>query len=85
MGISLRNFTEYFKDITDRMVSLIEVGASELGRPIVYLASSRNKEENDTKNFLLSDPVDDRLVCVLKTLEAYRTAKVVGQEGKTVP
>lgn len=31
---------------------------------------------------LLSDPVDEGLICVIKTLESCRTAKVVGYEGK---
>lgn len=82
MGIPLRDFTEYFKNVTDRMTELIEASADELGRPIVYLPSAKDKKEDIAKNFLLSDPVDNGLICVLKTLEACRTAKVVGQEGK---
>lgn len=82
MGIPLRDFTEYFKDVTDRMVSSIETGASELGRPVIYLTSSKDKKEDTAKHFLLADPIEDGLICVLKTLETCRTAKVVGQEGK---
>ena len=81
MGIPLRDFTDYFKNVTDRMTELIEASAGELGRPIVYLPSAKDKKEDIAKNFLISDPVDNGLICVLKTLEACRTAKVVGQEG----
>ncbi len=78
MGILLRNFTDYFKDVTDRLISWIEDSAEELGRPIVYLPSAKDRKENIAKDFLLSDPVDGGLICVLKTLESCRTAKVVG-------
>ena len=82
MGIPLRDFTQYFKNVTDRMTERIEANANELSRPVVYLPSAKDKKENIAKNFLISDPVDNGLICVLKTMEACRTAKVVGQEGK---
>lgn len=82
MGIPLRDFTEYFKDVTDRLLKQIEDSAGELGRPVVYLPSAKDRKEDIAKGFLLSDPVDEGLICVLKTLESCRTAKVVGREGK---
>lgn len=82
MDIPLRDFTEYFKNVTDQMVKQIENSARELGRPLVYLPSTGDKKEDIAKNFLLSDPLDEGLICVLKTLEACKTAKVVGGEGK---
>ncbi len=78
MGIPLRDFTEYFKSITGQLTANIESSAGELGRPIVYLVSGRDKKENIAKDFLLSDSVDEGLICVLKTLESCRTARVVG-------
>ena len=82
MGIPLRDFTEYFKDVTDRLLKQIEDSAGELGRPVVYLPSAKDRKEDIAKGFLLSDPVDEGLICVLKTLESCRTAKVVGREGR---
>ena len=82
MGIPLRDFTEYFKIITDRLLKQIEDNAGKLGRPVVYLPSAKDRKEDIAKAFLLSDPVDEGLICVLKTLESCRTAKVVGREGK---
>ncbi len=82
MGIPLRDFTGYFKDITDCMTKRIEASAGELGRPVVYLPSAGDRKEDIARGFLISDPVDSGLICVLKTLEACRTARVVGQEGK---
>lgn len=81
MGIPFRDFTEYFKDVTSRLIAQIENSTEELGRPIVYLPSSKDMKEDIAKNFLLSEPVDEGLICVLKTLESCKTAKVVGKEG----
>ncbi|MCI9338937.1 MAG: hypothetical protein HFH93_15680 [Lachnospiraceae bacterium] len=82
MGIPLRDFTEYFKDVTDQLIEQIEGSAAELGRPVVYLSSPKDRKEDIAKDFFLSDPVDEGLICALKTLESCRTAKVVGTEGK---
>lgn len=82
MGIPLRDFTEYFKDVSDRLLKQIEDIAGELGRPVVYLPSSKDKKEDIAKGFLLSDTVDEGLICVLKALESCRTAKGFGREEK---
>ncbi len=82
MGIPLRDFTGYFRNVTDCLAKRIEDSAQELGRPVVYLPSAKDRKEDIAKGFLLSSPVDEGLICVLKTLEACRTARVVGGEGK---
>lgn len=82
MGIPLRDFTGYFRNVTDCLVKQIEDSAQELGRPIIYLPSAKDRKEEIAKGFLLSAPMDEGLICVLKTLEACRTARVVGGEGK---
>ena len=82
MGIPLRDFTEYFKNVTEHLAKQVEDIAADLGRPVIYLPSARDRKEDIARGFLLSDPVDEGLICVLKTLEACRTAKVVGVEGK---
>lgn len=81
MGIPLRDFTEYFKNLTDLLIKQLEDSARELERPVVYLPSAKDRKENIAKDFLLSDPVDNGLICVIKTLESCRTAKVVGSQG----
>jgi len=80
MGIPLRDFTDYFKIVTDRLIRQIESSAEEPGCPVVYLPSAKDRKENIAKGFLLSDPVGSGLICVLKTLVSCRTAKVVGGE-----
>ncbi len=83
MGIPLRDFTGYFKNVTEQLVSNIESSAAQLGRPVVYLPSAKDKKEDIAKAFLLSNPVDEGLICVLKTLESCRTAKIVGGGEKS--
>lgn len=56
-----------------------------MGRPVKYLTSPSIKKEDEAKAFLQSDPAREGLICVLKTLEACRTAKVYGSDnGKLV-
>jgi len=84
MGIPLRDFTDYFKNVTDRLIRQIESSAEELRHPVVYLPSTKDRKENIAKDFLFSDPVGSGLICVLKTLESCRTAKVVGGGKKNL-
>ena len=71
MGIPLKDFTEYFKGITNRLAAQIESCAEQLGRPVVYLTSAKDRKENIAKDFLLSNPVDEGLICVLYSLVLF--------------
>ena len=82
LGIPLRDFNEYFRNVTENPAKQLEDSAAKLGRPVAYLLSARDRNEDIAKGFFLSAPVDKGIICVLKTLESYRTAKVVGSEGK---
>ena len=85
LGILYKDFKSYFMNVTKSLTEHIENSATELGRPIKYLSSSNIRKEDVAKDFLLSDPVDDGLICVLKTLESCKTAKVYGSDsGKLV-
>ena len=85
LGVLYKNYKSYFSEVTESLVRCIEDGASELGCPIVYLSSAKKKKEDIAKSFLKEDPATEGLICVLKTLEACRTAKVYGSdEGKLV-
>ena len=85
LGVLYKDFKSYFMDVTKSLTTHIENSANELGRPIKYLSSSNIRKEDVAKGFLQSDPVDDGLICVLKTLESCKTAKVYGSDsGKLV-
>lgn len=85
LGVLYKDFIPYFTAVTDSIIKRIEDGADELGRPLRYLSSAKEKKEDIAKSILSESPVDDGLVCVLKTLEPCTTAKVYGSnEGKLV-
>ena len=85
LGILYKDFKTYFMDVTKSLTEHIANSATELGRPIKYLSSSNIRKEDVAKDFLLSDPVDDGLICVLKIVEPCQTAKVYGSDsGKLV-
>lgn len=83
LGILYKNFKTYFMDITESIKLHIEGSASELGRPVIYLSSTKERKEDAAKKVLTQNPVSEGLICVLKTLESCKTAKVYGSdEGK---
>ena len=85
LGILYKDFKAYFSAVTDTLKSNIENSASELGRPVKYLASSSISKEDTAREILFSSPVEEGLICVLKTMEACKTAKVYGSDsGKLV-
>jgi len=83
LGILYKDFKSYFTSVTESITRQIEDGASELNRPLIYLPSAKEPKEDTAKRILAESPVDSGLICVLKTLESCRTAKVYGSdEGK---
>lgn len=81
MGIPLRDFTQYFKNVTDLLIKQLEDSAGELRRPVVYFPSARDRKENIAKGFLLSDPVDEGLICVIKTLGPAELQRLLARRG----
>ena len=85
LGVLYKNFKEYFMAVTDSIKNQIENTAVKQGRPVIYLASSKDRKEDIAKRILEESPVDHGLICVLKTQEPCKTAKVFGSdEGKLV-
>ena len=85
LSVLYKDFKTYFMSVTDSIKEQIENSASELGRPVIYLASSKDRKEDIARRILEESPVDHGLICVLKTQEPCKTAKVFGSdEGKLV-
>ena len=80
LGVLYKDFKTYFMNVTESIKSHIEDSASELGRPVIYLSSTKQRKEDVARDFLIKSPVEDGLVCVLKTLESCKTAKVYGSD-----
>lgn len=85
LGILYKDFKAYFTSVTESITKQVENCASELGRPVVYLPSAKERKEDIAKRILAESTVDSGLICVLKTLESCKTAKVYGSDdGKLV-
>ena len=85
LGVLYKNYKDYFMRVTNSIIKQIEDSAAKLERPVIYLSSSKQKKEDIAKSELASSPVEDGLICVLKTLETCKTAKVYGSDdGKLV-
>ena len=85
LGILYKDFKTYFTAVTDTSKSNIENHASKFGHPVRYLVSPSICKEEAAREILISNPIDEGLICVLKTMEACKTAKVYGSDsGKLV-
>ena len=85
LGILCKDFKDYVMNVTDSIKSRIEGSANELGRDIIYLNSTKEKKEDIARSVQGREAIDEGLICVIKTLESCRTAKVFGSdEGKLV-
>ena len=80
LGILYKNYKDYFSNVTDSIKKQIENNAAELNCPVIYLQSAKKRKEDIAKGFLNSEDSSDGLICVLKTLEACKTAKVYGSD-----
>ena len=83
LGVLYKDFKEYVIEVTESIKSRVEKNASEDGRPVIYLNSAKVKKEDIARRIMGEDGLEEGLICVLKTLEACKTAKVYGtDEGK---
>lgn len=80
LGVLYKDFKTYFSSVTGSITKQVEDGASKLDRPVVYLPSAKERKEEIAKRILAESPVDNGLICVLKTLESCKTAKVFGSD-----
>ena len=81
LGVLYKDFKTYFTGITNDLKTHIEDCAAELGRPVIFLPAASTCKEDKAKSVLQDNPVEDGLICVLKTLETCTTAKVVGSDS----
>ena len=85
LGILYKDYKSYFSSVTESITKRIEDSATELGRPVIYLPSAKERKEDIAKRILSESSVENGLICVLKTLESCKTAKVYGSDsGKLV-
>ena len=84
LGIPLKAYKEKTIEITGSIRQTIERTANEMGRPILKHDTSKRMEEEALK-VLKENPVEEGLVCVIRSTELCYSAKVYGSdEGKLV-
>lgn len=68
-GVLLKDFGGFVERKSDGVKDAIQARAKELGRPVVYLASSRTCKEEVALEIARKDAVKEGLVCVLSAVE----------------
>lgn len=85
LGVLYKDYKSYFSAVTASIKEQIETKADDLNCPVIYLQSTKDRKEDIARSFLGDNLSHDGLICVLKTLETCKTAKVYGSdEGKLV-
>lgn len=64
-----REFGNHVKKTTETLKNASLAEAERLGRPVIYLPSSKTRKESVVKEVLADKPVDSGLVCVIKCVE----------------
>lgn len=68
-GVLLKDFGGFVEGKSDEMKEAIQTRAKELGRPVVYLNSSRISKEQTALEIAQRDGIKEGLVCVLSAVE----------------
>lgn len=82
LGVLYKNFKEYFMAVTDSIKNQIENTAVKQGRPVIYLASSKDRKE-DIGKIIFPEIKDHKKL----SSKVSRTLKKLRQHGliKKVP
>jgi len=75
-NVLLKDFGAYAEKITAGIKTHIESIASESGRPMVYLNSSKVSKEGTALEILKQDPVEEGLICIISTVELCKSVEV---------
>ena len=78
LGILYKDFTAHFHSVTEQIKQRVEGMARDLGRAVIYLDSPKISKEETAKKCLAEQPTEDGLICVIKTLEMCKSARVCG-------
>lgn len=81
LGVLYKDYTSYFKSVTDEIRKRVEGLAKELGRPMQYLDSPKISKEEVAKKYLAEQPVENGLICVLSTVEMCKGGRIRGSDS----
>ena len=79
-NILLKDFPSYAQTITKLICEHIEKLASDLNRPVIYLASAKTSKEQTAIEVLSKNPIDEGLICALSVVEYCQTLQPKMQE-----
>jgi hypothetical protein len=77
IGVQLKDFGKLFMSKSEQLKEASYQEAKRLGRPIVYLASSKKNKEDIAKEIARRDRIDKGLVCVLTSVEPCQSYEIV--------
>ena len=69
MGVLLKDFGEYVETETQRLKAASVAEAQRLGRPIIYLQSSRTDKEPIARKIAKDEGIEEGLICILRCVE----------------
>ena len=69
MGVLLKDFGEYVERVTQRLKAASVAKAQRLGRPIIYLQSSRTAKEPIARKIAKDEGIEEGLICILRCVE----------------
>ena len=81
LDVLLKDFSSYANQVTSQIVSHTEEMAASLGRPLIYLTSSKLPKEQTALDVLKNDPVSEGLICILSVVENCQTFQPVKQDN----
>lgn len=85
-GVRLLDYKPYVVSISERLKAAALEDVRRLGRPDIYLASSRDSKEDLARKLLAEHPVKEGLVCAFRTVEPcmsfeYHRSKDLHERG----
>lgn len=72
-GVRLLDFKDYVRSTTERLKAAALSDVHELGRPEIYLQSSKTSKEDLARKLLREHPVKEGLICAFTALEPCRS------------
>jgi hypothetical protein len=75
-AVLLKDFDDYVKNKTARLIEASVAMAERLERPVVYLNSTNIDKEKTALPIAAEKPISEGLICVLKCVEPCRTFEV---------
>lgn len=81
LDVLLKDFPAYANQVTSQIVSHTEELAAALGRPLIYLPSSKIPKEQTALEVLENNSVSEGLICILSVVEGCQTFQPLKQDN----